>query len=80
MSRRRGKRSGIRAGTHNAQFIRTLRAHASETVEVQWTLLDGRVYVARYTLPPQATLEARVAAIEDAVVGSESRGPTDRQP
>lgn len=41
------------------QYIRVVRAHESETVEIQWTLGDRSVYTQRFTVPPKAVREAR---------------------
>jgi len=40
-------------------FIRVVRAHEDETVEIQWTCLDTSRYVQRLTIPPKATREAQ---------------------
>ncbi len=48
--------------------IRPLRANHTDTVEIHWTLPDGRAYYERYTCPPAATREAR-----------QTRDPADRR-
>jgi hypothetical protein len=40
-------------------FIRVVRAHEEETVEIAWTCADGSRYVQRITIPPRATREAQ---------------------
>ena len=44
-----------------AAFVRTVRANHGETVEIQWCLEDGAIYVERYTLPPKSVRDAREA-------------------
>ena len=39
-------------------IIRPVKAHYSETVEIEWVCPDGTHYVERHTCPPTATLEA----------------------
>ncbi len=43
------------------EFVRTVRAHEGETVEIQWTCDDGIGFVQRIAIPPKATREARRA-------------------
>lgn len=35
-------------------FIRTLRAHEGETVEIAWACTDGTVFVQKLGIPPKA--------------------------
>jgi len=42
-----------------SNFIRVVRAHEEETVEIAWTCADGSRYVQRITIPPKATREAQ---------------------
>ncbi len=41
------------------EFVRTLRAHEGETVEIQWRRADGSLFIDRHTIPPRATREVR---------------------
>lgn len=40
-------------------FVRVVRAHEGETVEIQWRLQDNTMFCQRVSLPPKATPEAR---------------------
>lgn len=42
-----------------SQFIRVVRAYEGETVEIQWRLEGGAIYVQRVTIPPKATRDAQ---------------------
>jgi hypothetical protein len=57
------------------------RALQGETVEIQWTLADGTIYYERYTCPPKATREVRLArrlAMTD-TLPPDSHLPPDRR-
>jgi hypothetical protein len=41
------------------EYVRTVRAHEGETVEIQWRCHDGSVHIERYTVPPKTVREAR---------------------
>ena len=44
-----------------SNFIRTVRAHEGEIVEIAWTCKDGSVFHQRVTVPPSTTREALTA-------------------
>jgi len=45
-----------------ARVIVPVRARQNETVEIIWTLVNGRVYHQRVTTPPEAVLLTRGSA------------------
>ena len=57
-----------------SNFVRQVRAHESEIVEIAWTLKDGSVFHQRVTLPPKTVRESRNAAgqVTDRPLANES--------
>ncbi len=41
------------------EYVRTVRAHEGETVEIQWRCHDGSIHIERYTVPPKTVRAAR---------------------
>lgn len=44
-------------------YVRTVRAHEGETVEIQWRCHDGTAYITRYTLPPKPVRDAKAEIV-----------------
>lgn len=40
-------------------FIRALRAHEEDTIEITWRLVDGGLFVQVITIPPKADRDAQ---------------------
>lgn len=61
-------------------FVRQVRAHEGEIVEIRWTCADGTMFYQRLTIPPKATRDAgrdREGATVDGVHGPFQKGATD---
>lgn len=52
----------IRSPNRAFTVVRPIKMHGDETLEVQWYLADGSVYMERYTVPPKHVREARSAS------------------